>query len=145
MILTYIWNKIIFQVWSRCAICKQFFPTDFDRQSHGLKDHCEVLKTIKCWYCPIESSSNKEFFNHAHILHKEKVQKEWTKCSKCADYRLFFFRSTFLSQIDPKYDDRLCQIYEDLHKLFWNSKHFDFRTICVNLRKSDEISHPFFG
>ena len=88
-------NKFIFQVWSRCAICKQFFPTDFDRQSHGLKDHCEVLKTIKCWYCPIESSSNKEFFNHAHILHKEKVQKEWTKCSKCADYRLFFFRSTY--------------------------------------------------
>ena len=27
-----------------------------------------------------------------------------------------------LSPINPKYDDWFCQIYEDLHKLFWNSK-----------------------
>ena len=29
-----------------------------------------------------------------------------------------------LSPINPKYDDWYCQIYKDLHKLFWISKQF---------------------
>ena len=34
-----------------------------------------------------------------------------------------------LSPINPKCNDRFCQIYEDLHKLFWNS---NFTTFWVN-------------
>ena len=29
----------------------------------------------------------------------------------------------FLSSINPKYNNRICRIDKDLHKLFWNSKH----------------------
>ena len=43
-----------------------------------------------------------------------------------------------LSPINPKRDDWFCQIYEDLHKLFWNSKlalllflNFDKKSVIV--------------
>ena len=79
--------KELLEVWSRCAICEQFFPTDFDRQSHGLKDHHDVLKTIKCQLCPNESYSNKDFFNHAKDHHFKEVHANWNKCVKCEAYR----------------------------------------------------------
>ncbi len=79
--------KELQRVWSRCVICEQFYPTDFDRQSHGLKDHSDVLKTIKCSYCPMESLSNKEYFAHARSLHFEFVSQSWYKCSLCDEFR----------------------------------------------------------
>ena len=49
-----------------------------------------------------------------------------------------------LSPINPTYDDWLCQIYEDLCKLFWNPKLtklvFWISENLLNLRKSDKIS-----
>ena len=48
----------------------------------------------------------------------------------------------FFSSINPKYNNLFCQIYVDVHKLFWNSnlQVWNFRTICVNLCKPDKIS-----
>ena len=79
--------KELLQIWSRCEICEQFYPTDFDRQSHGLKDHSDILKTIKCPFCPNESLSNKDFFNHAQDKHLDEILKNWIKCEKCEAYR----------------------------------------------------------
>jgi hypothetical protein len=74
-------------LWHRCMICQQFFPTDFDRQSHGIKCHSKVLRTIKCMYCPMESLSNREFFSHAHDEHSEVIRKDWVPCPRCDEYR----------------------------------------------------------
>ena len=39
----------------------------------------------------------------------------------------------------------LCQIYKDLHKLFRTGVILDFRTICVNILKSDKNHSSDFG
>ena len=73
--------------WSQCQYCDQFFPTDFDKQSHGLKEHSESVSFIKCYYCPIETPNNKGFFNHAIESHSNLVESMWLKCKQCDDYR----------------------------------------------------------
>ena len=55
-----------------------------------------------------------------------------------------------LSPINPKHNDWFSKIFKDLHRLFWNSNTqvlqvLNFRTICVNLRKSDNISRHVLG
>ena len=44
---------------------------------------------------------------------------------------------------NPKYEVWFCQTYEDLRKLFLNSKHNWI--ICVNLHKSEEYQLSYFG
>ena len=60
-------------------------------------------------------------------------------CTCCSSYD-----QHILLPIDCDFDGRFCQIYKGLHKLFWNSKLsktsvWNFRTICINLRKTDKI------
>ena len=74
-------------VWQQCLICQEFFPTDFDRQSHGMKDHSAILKTVLCGKCNGHFCSNKEFFHHAQHCHPNWVKEEWTKCNFCDDFR----------------------------------------------------------
>ena len=54
------------------------------------------------------------------------------------------------SPINPKYNVWFSRIYEDLHKLFWNSKLaklmlFNVRTICANLRKNHTTISRILG
>ena len=75
------------QYWKQCDICGQFFPTEFDRQSHGLSVHTEIVKSIKCLFCASEFSTNLTFFNHAHSQHLAEIQNQWVNCEKCDKFR----------------------------------------------------------
>ena len=84
------------------------------------------------------------------------VQLHTRFCCPCRNIRWWWFSMVsnhcikscylsdqqFFSSINPKYNNLFCQIYVDVHKLFWNSnlQVWNFRTICVNLCKPDKIS-----
>lgn len=80
-------KEAIKSVWQQCLICQEFFPTDFDRQSHGMKDHSSILKTIQCAICNGHFGSNKEFFQHCRHCHSSWVQEDWFKCRHCDEFR----------------------------------------------------------
>ena len=80
-------KEAIKSVWQQCLICQEFFPTDFDRQSHGMKDHSVILKSIQCAICNGHFGSNKEFFQHCRHCHSSWVQEDWFKCRHCDEFR----------------------------------------------------------
>ena len=119
------------------------FPTDFAEKSEWFD---KSLLSKKKWVAKMIPSF---FFIYflcciSTLLLKESINinrmnlKSSTGCSLSDQH--------ILSPINPKYKEWFCQIYEDLHKLFWNSKLecntcvLNFRTVCVNFRKNDKMS-----
>ena len=64
---------VLLKKWVLCPICDQFFPTEFDKQSHALKEHPMRCNVIQCCYCDQTCLNNRGFFSHARHNHPEIV------------------------------------------------------------------------
>ncbi len=76
-------------IWFQCNVCNDYFPTDFDRQAHGLLEHPTRVRFIRCrfGFCLFKSGKNNDFFAHCQTVHNDETRKLWLPCGLCSESR----------------------------------------------------------